>query len=208
MSAPTSTKYQLPDLPYDFHALEPVISAEIMQLHYQKHHQTYVNNLNQALEQYHDAESKQDVAAMIALQQAIKFNGGGHINHALFWSFLTSQNKARKEPQGPLLKAIEEEFTSFDKYKEKFQQQTVAIQGSGWGWLGYNKALKRLEISTCANQDPLSSKGLIPIFGVDVWEHAYYLQYKNVRGDYVKALWQVVHWEAIEARYQKALLHP
>lgn len=205
MPEDAKTSYQLPDLPYDFKALEPVISAEIMELHYSKHHKGYVTNLNTALEQYHEAESKNDVSAMISLQSAIKFNGGGHINHTLFWSILKPFDKGNAQLPGDALKqAIERDFESFDLFKEKFNKETSAIQGSGWGWLGYNKNLDQLEIATCPNQDPLSTKGLIPILGVDVWEHAYYLQYKNVRGDYVKAIWQVFNWDHIDERFAKA----
>jgi Fe-Mn family superoxide dismutase len=198
-------KYLLPDLPYDFNALEPVISAEIMELHYKKHHQAYVTNLNAALEKAHEAEAKNDVAALVALQAAIKFNGGGHVNHSIFWTILAPISLGvHMGPKGALAQAIEREFGSLDALKEKFNAMTVGIQGSGWGWLGYNKNLKRLELASCANQDPLSIHNLIPILGVDVWEHAYYLQYKNVRADYVKAIWQIFHWREIEERYAKA----
>jgi Fe-Mn family superoxide dismutase len=201
------TSYQLPELPYDLSALEPVISAEIMDLHYFKHHKTYVANLNAALEKYHEAETKNDVASMIALQQAIKFNGGGHINHSIFWTILGPQSKvAGHPPKGELAKMIERDFASFDSFKEKLSASSIGIQGSGWGWLGYNKNLKRLEIATCANQDPLSTQGLVPLMGIDVWEHAYYLQYKNVRADYVKAIWQIFHWKNIEERFTKAVV--
>ncbi len=207
MPADEKTSYQLPDLPYDFKALEPIISAEIMELHYTKHHKGYVTNLNIALEKYHEVESKNDVAAMIALQSAIKFNGGGHINHSIFWTILAPTQKGGAQmPAGNLLKAIERDFESFDAFKEKFNTATIAVQGSGWGWLGYNKNLKRLEIATCSNQDPLSTKGLVPILGVDVWEHAYYLQYKNVRADYVKAIWQIFNWANIEERFHKSIV--
>lgn len=197
--------YQIPDLPYDFNALEPVISAKIMELHYSKHHKGYVANLNAALEKYHEAETKNDVASMISLQSAIKFNGGGHINHSIFWSILAPISKGGHQgPHGDLAKMIERDFGSFDAFKEKLNVLTVGIQGSGWGWLGYNKTQKRLEIASCANQDPLSSQGLVPLFGIDVWEHAYYLQYLNVRADYVKAIWQVLNWRNIEERFAKA----
>lgn len=200
------TSYQLPDLPYDFNALEPVISAEIMELHYTKHHKAYVTNLNAALEKYHEAENKNDVAQMIAMQTAINFNGGGHINHSIFWSILAPTSKGGGGmPGGHLAEMIKKDFASFDAFQEKMNTTTTAIQGSGWGWLGYNKAQKRLEIATCPNQDPLSSKNLVPLFGIDVWEHAYYLQYKNVRADYVKAIWKILNWKQIEERLQKAL---
>jgi Fe-Mn family superoxide dismutase len=201
------TSYQLPELPYDFNALEPVISAEIMELHYAKHHKAYVTNLNAALEKYHDAETKNDVSQMIALQAAIKFNGGGHINHSIFWGILGPLSKMSQEgPKGDLAKMIDRDFGSFDLFKEKLTTLSVGIQGSGWGWLGYNKGLKRLEIAACANQDPLSAQGLIPLLGIDVWEHAYYLQYKNVRADYVKAIWKIFNWRHIEDRLVKASL--
>ncbi|HSX13874.1 MAG TPA: superoxide dismutase [Chlamydiales bacterium] len=194
------TSYQLPELPYDFNALEPVISAEIMELHYTKHHKAYVTNLNTALEKYHDAETKNDVSQMITLQAAIKFNGGGHINHSIFWTILTSPSKAQEGPKGDLAKIIERDFGSFDQFKEKLSNAAVGVQGSGWGWLGYNKGQKRLEIATCANQDPLSAQGLVPLLGIDVWEHAYYLQYKNVRADYVKNIWKIINWQQVEHR--------
>jgi len=205
MNQEEKTSYQLPDLTYNFNALEPIISAEIMELHYKKHHNAYVTNLNAGLEKYHEAESRNDVASMVALQSAIKFNGGGHINHSIFWTILAPVGKGG-QLGGELAKMIQRDFASFDSFKEKFNTATIAIQGSGWGWLGYNKGQKRLEIATCANQDPLSTKGLVPILGIDVWEHAYYLQYKNVRADYVKAIWQVFNWKSIEERFAKAVV--
>ena len=199
------TNYTLPDLPYDFGALEPVISAEIMQLHYTKHHNAYVTNLNIALEKYAEAEKKHDVAAMIALQQAIKFNGGGHVNHSIFWTNLAPVSQGGGGmPGGELGEAIKKDFDSIEKFLEKMQAQTVGIQGSGWGWLGYHKELKKLVITTCSNQDPLSTQGLIPLLGIDVWEHAYYLQYKNVRADYVKNIFNIVSWKNVEERFMVA----
>jgi len=193
--------YKLPELPYDFSALEPVISAEIMELHYTKHHQTYVNNLNVALEKYKEAEVKGDISTQIALQSAIRFNGGGHVNHSLFWENLAPVSKGGGgEPQGALKKKIEENFGSFAAFKEKMSAGTVAIQGSGWGWLGLDKGSQRLVIATCANQDPLSTLGFVPLLGIDVWEHAYYLQYKNVRAKYVESIWNVMNWACVEKR--------
>ena len=207
MSQNAKTTYQLPDLPYDYNALDPVISPEIMKLHHGAHHKAYVTNLNAALEKYHEAETKNDVAAMIALQQAIRFNGGGHINHSIFWTILAPPSKGGGgAPSGELSEMIQRDFGTFDALKEKFNATATAIQGSGWGWLGFNKKLRRLEMATCANQDPLSAQELVPIFGIDVWEHAYYLQYKNVRADYVKALWQIYNWKQIEERFAKAIL--
>lgn len=198
-------QYKLPDLGYDFNALEPVISAEIMMLHYNKHHTTYVANLNKALEQLAEAEQKNDLPSQISLQSAIKFNGGGNINHSIFWTNLAPMNKGGGTPsEGELANAINQDFGSLDKLIETLSAKAAAIQGSGWGWLGYNKANQRLEIATCDNQDPLILKGLIPLLGIDVWEHAYYLQYKNVRADYVKAIWKIINWKNIEERYLQA----
>jgi len=198
-------QFQLPALPYDFNALEPTISAEIMNLHYTKHHQAYVNNLNKALEQYAEAEYKNDLQTMIALQSLIKFNGGGHINHSIFWTNLASQkNGGGTPPNGKLAELINRDYGSLDKLIEQMSAKTSAIQGSGWGWLGYNKAKGKLTIRTCENQDPLSTKGVIPLLGIDVWEHAYYLQYKNVRADYVKAIWNIVNWKNVAERFALA----
>jgi Fe-Mn family superoxide dismutase len=198
-------QFQLPTLPYDFNALEPIISAEIMTLHYTKHHQAYINNLNKALELHAEAEQKQDLQAMIALQSAIKFNGGGNVNHSIFWTNLAPENQGGGEsPTGELGQAINREFGSLESLIDQLSAKAVAIQGSGWGWLGYNKAKNHLELATCDNQDPLSVKGLIPLLGIDVWEHAYYLQYKNVRADYVKNIWKIVNWKNIPERYLKA----
>ncbi len=193
--------YQLPPLPYPYEALEPVISAEIMKIHHQKHHQAYVTNLNAALEKYASAEKEGHVDEMIALQGAIRFNGGGHLNHSLFWEHLCSPGSGG-EPEGELLAALKASFGSFDAFKEQFTAKTVAIQGSGWGWLAYHPQKKSLEIAVCANQDPPALLGLIPLLGADVWEHAYYLQYKNVRADYVKALWQIVNWNFLNKKFK------
>lgn len=196
------TKYTLPDLDYDYSALEPHISAEIMELHHKKHHNTYVTKLNEALEKYAEAQSKGDMGTMISLQAAIKFNGGGHLNHSIFWKNLSPNGGGA--PSGALAKAIDHKFGSFEKMKEILSTQTTLIQGSGWGWLGYVKASNSLCIHTCSNQDPLISLGITPLLGIDVWEHAYYLQYKNVRPDYVKNIWNIINWKDIEARFEAA----
>lgn len=206
MDQQTLQKFELPQLPYDFGDLEPVISAEIMKLHYTKHHQTYVNNLNKALEQYDEALHKGDLNAQISLLQAIKFNGGGNINHTIFWTNLAPKSKGGgTPPQGDLAKEIEHSFGSFANLQEQLSAKATNLQGSGWAWLGYNKANKHLEIATCDNQDALqATKGLIPLLGIDVWEHSYYLQYKNVRADYVKALWDIFNWKDVADRLAKA----
>lgn len=177
-----------------------------MELHYGKHHKGYVDNLNLSLEKYKKAEEKQDIAQMIAIQPAIRFNGGGHINHSIFWTNLAPvENGGGKPPSGPLLEAINKDFGSLQSFIERFNAKTLAIQGSGWGWLGFCKESKRLMMATCSNQDPLSTVGLIPLLGLDVWEHAYYLQYLNVRAEYLKKIWDVINWKNVEERYSKAI---
>lgn len=201
------TPHEQPELPYDFNVLEPVISAEIMELHYTKHHAGYVKKLNSALEQYFEANQKWGLERMIALQNAINFNGGGHINHSIFWTNLAPEgNGGGGEPTGELAISINKEFGSFEKFVEVFNAKTAAVQGSGWGWLGYNKEKGEVEIATCQNQDPLSTKGLVPLLGVDVWEHAYYLQYKNLRPDYLKNIWRIVNWNNVTERFEQAKL--
>jgi Fe-Mn family superoxide dismutase len=199
------TTFQLPALPYAPEALEPIISAEIMQLHHGKHHQAYVTNLNKALEQYAAAEQASDLATMIELQPAIRFNGGGHLNHSIFWSNLAPKGQGGGVmPSGALLKAIEQKWHSLDSFIAEFSKQAIAIQGSGWGWLAYHREQKCLRILTLANQDPVSTLGFVPLLGIDVWEHAYYLQYKNARADYVKAIWEIINWKNVEERYLAA----
>ena len=147
-----SQQYQLPQLPYDFNALEPTISAEIMQLHYSKHHQAYVNNLNKALEQYAEASQKQDLATIESLLSTIKFNGGGHLNHSIFWTNLSPSNKdGGVLPTGPLAEAIKKDFGSIQNLIDQLSAKSNAIQGSGWGWLGYDKTHHRLTLATCEN---------------------------------------------------------
>ena len=148
-------KHTLPDLPYDYNALEPVISAEIMQLHHGKHHATYVNNLNVAEQQLAEAQARSDVSTIISLAPSLRFNGGGHLNHSIFWTNLTGDGGG--EPTGELLDTINRDFGSVEAMKAKLSGSTVAVQGSGWGWLGYDKTRGRLSIATCANQDPLEA---------------------------------------------------
>nr|AHE13889.1 Mn superoxide dismutase [Perinereis nuntia] len=196
-------KHTLPDLPYDYNALEPYISAEIMKIHHSKHHATYTNNLNAVEEKLAEALAKNDVSSVIALQPALKFNGGGYLNHSIFWENMSPNGGG--DPSGDLLEQINKDFGSVDNMRKQLSAITTAIQGSGWGWLGYNQSTNKLQIATCANQDPLqASAGLVPLFGIDVWEHAYYLQYKNVRPDYVNAIWNVANWKDVESRFQKA----
>lgn len=156
-------------MPYDYGALEPFLSGEIMRLHHTKHHQAYVNNLNAALEKYEKAQATGNLSEMIALQGAIRFNGGGHVNHSIFWENLAPQSAGGgAEPTGELRKLIDERFGSFASMKAAMNAAGAGVQGSGWVWLGYNKATGKAELATCANQDPLAITGLVPLLGIDV----------------------------------------
>lgn len=196
----SSVSFKLPDLPYDYNALEPVISADIMKLHHQKHHNTYVINLNAAMEKLEDAkvgrlppsavciccasmtfkacQAKRDVNAIVQLEPVIRFNGGGHVNHSIFWQNLAPKGKGGGEGMaGDLLDMVRNQWGSPEKMQEALGNAAIAVQGSGWAWLGFCKTTGILRIATCANQDPLQgTQGLVPLFGIDVWEHAYYLQ--------------------------------
>ncbi|XP_068634252.1 superoxide dismutase [Mn], mitochondrial-like [Aristolochia californica] len=197
--------FSLPDLPYDYGALEPAISGEIMRLHHQKHHQTYVTNYNNALEQLEVALNKGDAPTVVKLQSAIKFNGGGHINHSIFWKNLIPVNEGGGEPpKGDLGVAIDKQFGSLEVLVQKINAEGAALQGSGWVWLALDKIQKNLLVETTANQDPLVTKSasLVPLLGVDVWEHAYYLQYKNVKPDYLKNIWKVINWKYATEVYE------
>ncbi|KAI9438170.1 manganese superoxide dismutase [Lactarius indigo] len=196
--------HTLPDLTYPYDGLEPHISRQIMELHHKKHHQTYVNALNAAEQAYAKTSTPKE---RIALQAALKFNGGGHINHSLFWRNLApsateGKGHGGKLQDGPLKVAILERWGTVEKFIQEFNTTTAGIQGSGWGWLGLNPATGKLEIVTTANQDPLLSH--VPIIGVDIWEHAFYLQYLNVKVDYLKAIWNVIDFQEAERRYLDA----
>ncbi|KAH8111684.1 Mn superoxide dismutase [Phellopilus nigrolimitatus] len=192
--------HSLPSLPYAYDALEPHISQEIMTLHHKKHHQTYVTGLNAAEEAYAKSDDTKD---KIALQSALKFNGGGHINHSLFWKNLAPASEGGGQlADGPLKHALERDFGSVENFKKELNTKTAAVQGSGWGWLGYNKGNGKLEVVTTQNQDPLLSH--VPVIGIDIWEHAFYLQYKNVKPDYLNAIWNVVNFKEAEQRFIKA----
>ena len=201
----TKQSYQLPDLKYDYGALEPHISAEIMEIHHKKHHQAYITNLMVTLEQIEAAQAKGDLSKQIAVEGAFRFNAGGHINHTLFWENLAPANQSKVPEGGPLHSLITQSYGDLNSFITTFNTKTAAVRGSGWGWLGFNKETKRVEIATTPNQDPLeATTGLVPLIGIDVWEHAYYLQYKNVRPDYLKAIWKVINWEEAEKRLAAA----
>jgi len=201
--AGAGNKFVLPKLNYAYSALEPAISGQIMEVHHTKHHQGYVNNLNNAIAAYADAEASNDIQKMISLQGALKFNGGGHINHSIFWTNLAPVKEGGgAPPTGELAKAIDTCFGSFDTFKTQMSQASVGVQGSGWGWLGYNKTNGRLEIITKANQDPLVE--LVPLLGFDVWEHAYYYVYGPARAEYIKNIWSIINWQNVAERYAAA----
>ena len=188
--------------------MAPFVAPEIMELHHKKHHATYVANYNATMEKVLDAQAKGDVSGQLSLQGALKFNGGGHVNHSIFWSNLAPVAKGGGDvdKMGADLKAaVARDFGSVDALKARLAASSVGVQGSGWGWLGYDPADKRLRVATCPNQDPLhATTGLVPLLGIDVCEHSYYLQYKNVRPDYVNALWGVVNWADVSARFDAA----
>ncbi|MCO4464826.1 superoxide dismutase [Streptococcus infantarius subsp. infantarius] len=197
----------LPELPYAYDALEPYIDAETMRLHHDKHHATYVANANAALEKH--PELGDDLEVILAeldkipadIRQAVINNGGGALNHSLFWELLSPE---KQEPTADVLAAIEEAFGSFEDFKTAFTQAATTRFGSGWAWLVVNKDGK-LEVISTANQDNPISEGKKPILGLDVWEHAYYLKYHNVRPDYIKAFFDIINWAKVAELYQAAI---
>lgn len=199
--------YQLPKLPYGYDALEPYIDVETMHIHHEKHHNAYVTNLNAAIEKYPELGSK-SIEELIAdidalpedIRTAVRNNGGGHANHTFFWEIMAP--KAGGEPVGELKTAIDEAFGSFTDFKAKFKAAATTRFGSGWAWLVVKDG--KLEITSTPNQDSPLMEGLTPILGLDVWEHAYYLNYRNVRPDYVDAFWNVVNWDKVNELYLAA----
>lgn len=194
--------YTLPDLDYDYGALEPYISAEIMQLHHDKHHAAYVAGANTALEKLEEARAAGDFANINKLEKDLAFHLGGHINHSVFWKNMAPQ--AGGEPTGELLAAISEYFGSFDAFKAQFNANANAIQGSGWSMLVYDTLGQRLNIHQLFDQQGNLPAGQVPVLQLDMWEHAYYLQYKNVKGDYVTGWWNVVNWADVTDRFDRA----
>ncbi|EHI68646.1 superoxide dismutase SodA [Streptococcus ictaluri] len=196
----------LPELPYAYDALEPQIDAETMTLHHDKHHATYVANANAALEKH--PEIGEDLEALLSdvtsipadIRQALINNGGGHLNHALFWELLSPEKQDITED---VATAIDQAFGSFDAFKEQFTAAATGRFGSGWAWLVVNKE-GQLEITSTANQDTPISEGKKPILALDVWEHAYYLNYRNVRPNYIKAFFEIINWKKVSELYQAA----
>ena len=200
--------YTLPDLPYEYDALEPFIDAETMHLHHDKHHNTYVTNLNAAIEKYPELADKtveeliSDMDSIPAdIQTAVRNNGGGHANHSFFWEILAPN--AGGEPTGKIKDAIDKAFGSYDNFKEKFTKAATTRFGSGWAWLVTDKD-GNVSVESTPNQDSPLMDGRTPVLGLDVWEHAYYLKYKNVRPDYINAFWSVVNWDKVNDFYAKA----
>lgn len=203
---------KLPELNYSYEALEPHIDARTMEIHHTKHHQAYIDKLVAALEKWgknaaeYDDEAVKDLIKDLEtldapedIKTAIRNNGGGHINHDIFWKVI-GPNKGG-EPQGELAEAIEKKFGSFDSFKEEFGNAAAGRFGSGWAWLVLDESSKELEIVSTPNQDNPCTQGKCPVLGLDVWEHAYYLNYQNRRPDYIKAFWNVVNWEEVASRY-------
>ncbi len=194
----------LPALPYQYDALEPVISAQIMEIHHNKHHQAYVDGYNRSLAQLKQAEANARIQMLLNLLPTLSFNAGGHINHSLFWENLAPEDSVGKvSPE--LLAMIQSSFGSQAQLEESMKDAGLALQGSGWVWLGYDPNNHTLRIATTANQDTLeASHNLIPLLGIDVWEHAYYLQYKNQRGTYLDEIWRVINWDEVSHRLDRA----
>lgn len=199
--------YKLPELPYAYDALEPHIDKETMNIHHTKHHNTYVTNLNAAVEGKADLESK-SIEELISnldavpedIRTAVRNNGGGHANHSLFWTILCPNGGGA--PTGELADAIASKFGSFDQFKEEFANAAKTRFGSGWAWLVVNN--EELEVTSTPNQDSPLMEGKTPILGLDVWEHAYYLNYQNRRPDYISAFFNVVKWDEVAKRYDAA----
>ena len=200
--------HELPALPYAHDALEPHIDAQTMEIHHGKHHQAYITNLNNAIEGNAELEAK-SIDELIAdldsvpeeIRGAVRNNGGGHANHSLFWSVMGPGKGG--EPSGKLAEAIAAELGGFEAFKEAFIKAGMTRFGSGWAWLSVSGG--KLEVGSTANQDSPVMEGKTPILGVDVWEHAYYLNYQNRRPDYLSAIWNVIDWDAVGARYEAAI---
>ncbi|MGQ1838460.1 superoxide dismutase [Kocuria turfanensis] len=195
-------KYTLPDLPYDYAALEPHISAKIMELHHDKHHATYVAGANTALEKMAEARANGDGAGAAKLSKDLQFNLGGHVNHSIFWNNLSPEGGDK--PTGELAAAIDDHFGSFDAFRAHFTSAATTIQGSGWAILAYEPIGGNLVIEQMYDQQNGVPVATIPLLQLDMWEHAFYLDYQNVKADYVKAFWNIVNWADVQQRFEKA----
>ncbi len=195
-------EYTLPELGYDYAALEPHISAQIMELHHSKHHQTYVTGANTALAQMAEARESGNLANINKLSKDLSFNLGGHVNHSIFWTNLTPDGQGR--PEGEIAAAIDDAFGSFDAFQAQFTAVALGVQGSGWALLAWDSVGQQLVIEQLFDQQGNIPAVTVPVLMLDVWEHAYYLDYKNVRADYVKAFWNIVNWSNVEQRLAAA----
>ncbi|MDR1633687.1 MAG: superoxide dismutase [Bifidobacteriaceae bacterium] len=196
--------YALPDLPYDYSALEPYISGRIMELHHDKHHAAYVAGLNTALEQLAAARDSGSFAILPKLEKDLAFNLAGHVNHSVFWQNLTPDSSLA--PQGELADAITGAFGSFDAFKAQFSAAATSIQGSGWAILTWEPLAGQLLVNQLYDHQSNLSAGLVPLLVLDMWEHAFYLDYLNVKADYVAAFWNIVNWDDVAARFARARL--
>ena len=194
--------YTLPDLPYDYGALEPHISGTIMELHHDKHHQTYVTGANTALEKLADSRDKNELGTVNMLEKNLAFNLAGHVNHSVFWPNMSPDGGDK--PDGELAAAIDDQFGSFDGFRAQFNASALGIQGSGWSILAWDSLGQKLLICQLYDHQGNLPVGLTPLLMLDMWEHAFYLQYKNVKGDYVNAWWNVVNWADVHSRFSTA----
>jgi len=194
--------YTLPDLPYDYSALEPHISGKIMELHHDRHHKTYVDGANTALEKLAEARESGDNAAINLYEKNLAFNLGGHVNHTVFWNNLSPEGGG--EPEGELAEAIKDQLGSFEGFKAQFAANATSIQGSGWSVLAWDSIGQKLSIFQLFDQQGNVPLGLTPVLMLDMWEHAFYLDYLNVKADYVKAFWNIVNWQDVAARLERA----
>ncbi|WP_419818929.1 superoxide dismutase [Glaciibacter flavus] len=195
-------EYTLPELPYDYSALEPSISGTIMELHHSKHHQAYVTGANTALSQLAEARESGNLANVNKLEKDLSFNLGGHVNHSIFWTNMSPDGGDK--PTGDLASAIDDEFGSFDAFQAHFSAVGAGVQGSGWAVLAYDSIGQRLIIVQFFDQQGNLPAGIVPLLMLDVWEHAYYLDYRNVRADYIKAFWNIVNWANVAQRLTTA----
>jgi Fe-Mn family superoxide dismutase len=191
--------YTLPDLPYDYSALEPHYSAEVLELHHDKHHAAYVAGANTTLERLADARADGDFGAVVGLEKTLAFNLSGHVLHSIFWMNLSPDGG--EKPVGDLGAAIDEHFGSFDAFKAQLTSVTTTIQGSGWGVLAWEPVGQRLLIEQVYDHQGNTGQGSVPLLVLDAWEHAYYLQYRNVKADYVAALWNIINWADVAERF-------
>lgn len=193
--------YELPDLPYDYGALEPHYKGEMLELHHDKHHATYVKGLNEAIERLDEARAARDFHALVGLEKTLAFNLSGHVMHSLFWKNLSPE--AAQKPDGALADAVDEFFGSFDTMREQLASATTTVQGSGWGALAWEPLGKRLVIEQIYDHHGNIGSGSLPILVIDAWEHAYYLQFQNRKQEYIDALWNVVDWSEAGRRFER-----